>query len=79
MGKYKILAITLAVFISGAMPPTISPMLNMDSITKIYVSKKPPKEPLNLQPKNKESVPKTISNDSKEYIAYIANRLEFFG
>ena len=35
IGKYNTLATTPAIFVFGAMPPTIMPMLNMDTITKI--------------------------------------------
>ena len=66
MGKYSTLAVTLAVFISGAMPPTINPMLNIESITKMYVIRNIPKEPLNLHPKNKDHIPKTNARDSRE-------------
>ena len=34
MGKYNILAIIPAIFVFGATPPTIIPMLNIDNITK---------------------------------------------
>ena len=34
IGKYRRLAATLAVFVSGATPPTISPMLNIENITE---------------------------------------------
>jgi len=34
MGKYTIHAIVLAIFILGATPPTIMPMLNMDNIIR---------------------------------------------
>lgn len=46
IGKYKILATVLAVFMFGAIPPTIIPMLNIDSMTNKNDKKKCKNEPI---------------------------------
>ena len=47
IGKYRILAIIPAILVFGAIPPTISPILNMDTITKKY----PPRN-VTIEPRN---------------------------
>ncbi len=41
------LAMTPAIFVLGAMPPTIMPMLKIEIMTKIYPPRKPEIEPRN--------------------------------
>ena len=45
IGKYKIQAMTLALFIFLAIPPTNRPMLNVDTIVSSQLPKNKSKEP----------------------------------
>ena len=40
-----------AIFVFGATPPTIMPMLNMDSITRKYPPRNGPQDPVSRSPK----------------------------
>lgn len=68
IGKYKMLAITPAILVFGATPPTIMPMLNIDSMTNRYPPRKSLQEPNRENPKNILAAANKRTNDTIEYI-----------
>ena len=68
MGKYKIQAITLALFMFLAIPPTNRPMLNVDTIVKNQLPKNKRKEPCILIFQNSIATGKRVRIDTTQYI-----------
>ncbi len=73
IGKYKTLATMLAILAFGAMPPTIVPILNMDTITRINAAKNNSTEPFILKSKNKKATIKVRISDATAYSVKTVN------
>ena len=67
MGKYKMQAITLALFEFFAIPPTIIPMLRVDTIVISQLPKNASQEPLILTFQISIAVGTRVSIDTRQY------------
>ena len=68
IGKYKIQAITLALFIFLAIPPTNRPILKVDTIVKSQLPKNSKIEPCILIFQNSIATENNVSIDMTQYI-----------
>ena len=68
IGKYKIQAMTLALFIFLAIPPTNRPMLNVDTIVSNQLPKNKSKEPCIFIFQNSIANRNKVSMDTTQYM-----------
>ena len=66
MGKYKIQAITLALFIFLAIPPTNNPILKVDTIVKSQLPKNNSKAPCILISQNSMAARNRVSIETMQ-------------
>ena len=66
MGKYRIQAITLALFMFLAIPPTNKPILKVDTIVKNQLPKKSRKEPCTSIFQNNMAAGNKVSIDTMQ-------------
>lgn len=67
MGKYRMKAITLALFVFLEIPPTIIPRESVDISVSSQLPKKAGKEPCIVTFQNSFATNASISKDAKEY------------
>ena len=70
MGKYRIQAITLALFMFFAIPPTNNPILKVDTIVKSQLPKNKRKEPCIFTFQNSITAKNKVSIDTMQSTVY---------